>query len=225
MPLIRDVVVGTFDDSVGRELMKRFNSMTNSISSAYLIALRARKVSAGEFTKLLVSLHKSEPPRAHEEALNVYIYNVQFNFEAFERASFQERCNIILQTLHAGLLEICQVLRLECDDFVSAYEEVKASNFVYKYRKGNAVVNKKSGLTATLGTINTPAWTAIVAYVQALEDGHEVDTLTFVKSEMPDLRFEARYLGRVKWLSSSHLALIPKDSTLTPIEVDVPLVH
>jgi hypothetical protein len=87
------------------------------------------------------------------------------------------------------------------------------------------VANKKAGLAAQLGTISTPLYISIVAYLQRLEDGHKLGTLTFVKDENPDLRFEVRYVGKLKWLSPSRLALIPKYPKLAPIESSEVLLH
>ncbi len=225
MPIIRDVDIGCFDDSVKRDVRLRFNRMSNSICVAYLIALRERLVDAGTVRKMLVSLHNARPEQGLENAVDVYIYNCQFNFDRFAKSSYEDRCKLILETLHAGLLKICVALDLKADDFESAYEDVRVSRFVFKYRKGKPVVNRKAGLAAQLGIISTPESMSVIAYVQQLNDEREVGILTFVRSEEPDLRFEPRHLGKLKWVSASRLSLTPNDSSLPPIEVDISLAH
>src|SRR5262245_675150 len=141
--MIQDVVIATFDRSVEPELRRRVNGMSNSISTAYLIGLRARKVDAGVVKKLLVSLHRSKPAAALEDAVDVYMYHCEWDFARFEQSKYEEQCNVLLQTLHTGLLKICEALKVNVDDFNATFEEVKASNFVYKYRKGKPVANRK----------------------------------------------------------------------------------
>ncbi len=216
--MIKDIDMGSSDRAMDRELKLRVNRMSNSICMAYLIEILASKVDAGPVRKLLVELHQSAPDSALQDADNVYICHVQFDFDLFQRSTYEARCDMLLSTLHAGMLRLCEALHLDQRLFEQAHEAVRACHFVYRYRKGKPVLNKQADLSAELGILSTPASEWVVAYVSRISSAEDRGTVKFVEQAQPDLHFQARYLGKLKWLSADVLQLTPKDGSLPPIE-------
>ncbi|MGQ0597926.1 hypothetical protein [Aquabacterium sp.] len=228
--MIKDIDMGNFDRAMDRELKQRVNRMSNSICMAYLIEMLASKVDAGPVRKLLVELHQSAPDTALQDADTVYICHVQFDFDLFKRGTYEARCEMLLSTLHTGMLRLCEALHLDKAVFEQAHDAVRACHFVYRYRKGKPVLNKKADLSAELGILSTPASERVVAYVSRISSAEDCGTVTFIEDAQPDLHFQARYLGKLKWLSADVLQLTPKDPSLAPIEgplsgAQTPWVH
>jgi hypothetical protein len=217
---LKEVDIGTTERSLDRELTRTLNHMSHRISMAYSIEMSGRKVDCGPIHKLLVELQVNQPTTPHDDLIDVWRYNRKFDFAAFERAPYKQRCFVLLAELQAGLLEICEQLHLDAAPFEAIHAEMLNADFVYRYRKGKPVANKAAGVSAQLALILTPAHSAVVADVVKI-DGGPARTFTFIQEARPSVRFESQYLGKLEWVTSTKLRLRPKDLSLQPVEVDV----
>ena len=169
---------------------------------------------------MLVEPVVNPPASVHDDLLDVWRYNREFAFGAFEKASYGERCSMLLQLLQDGLLAICNRLSLDVAPFETIHAGLMEANFVYRYKNGKPVVHKKAGLSAQLELILTPRDSAVVVEI-ARTDGGPARTYSFIRDERPDLRFESRYLGKLKWVTPTQIQLLPKDAAIPPIQVEV----
>ena len=216
---VQEVDIGTSERSIDRDLMRTLNQMSHSIALAYSIDLKPEKVDAGPVRKLLVQLNL-EDQREHDDLVDVWRYNRKFDFASFARAPYRQRCQTLLAELQNGLRAICTELHLDPAPLEKAHAGMVKADFCYRYTRGKPVANREAGLSAQLALILTPLDSAVVAEVSSTESG-PVHTVTFVKQASPGLRFEVQYMGKVQWANSTTLRLLPKDTSIAPIEVHV----
>jgi hypothetical protein len=227
MSIIRDITIESNCEWTSlplehRDIRRTVNIIGSFIEMAYLVGLRERKVDTGKIQKIIIELREIMPkkvsgePYLHENMIDVWRYNMAFDFDAFAKKDRREQCEIILDRLYHGMMAVCERLNFPKEPFIDAWHEVKRDNFIYRYTEGKPLARKRFNLEAQIVVIESPLTTprtSIGAEVVSIDTRELVGQCTFFTGIRT-----ANYKGRLKWIAPDKLLYIPKDKEIAPVE-------
>lgn len=126
---LRDLQIGTC--LLGNQLAAEVNKDSWCVSCHYLSKLP--RFDAGNIAKVFVELVSKDVPYYKQvgPALGVYWIQREFDFGAYIQQNNRSRKEVLLEALHAGILEVANELHWEISPFEDAYRAIIADGFLY----------------------------------------------------------------------------------------------
>jgi hypothetical protein len=204
---LRDVSVSA--DST-YERRKDFNLETHCISSLYLSYLP--DVDSGPFKKAIVraAMKQSTKVTSIETMIDVALVQRQFDFDLYWKAPKAERKKMVLDLLHAGLLDLARHFDWGADAFRAAHDRAMAVGLDNSGFWKKPVHSPNRQLTAQVFySFDVDGIDIFVVFRS--RDSREIDRLLAVKTPPHDM-YLAAALGRLKWISVNAVELVSRDT-------------
>jgi hypothetical protein len=198
------------------------NGIAGNLAVAFCSILRENGFSAGKFRKIIVELRRKyeiHPINGNgivfEEMLDVFRYNIVFDFDRYLSMSRRKRGKTLLDILYPAVLDICEHLGLQKEIVDESYAIILNDNFVYEYSIGKAVQRKKTNLEARLVSMISPIIpeSMIGAEVYEKSTGDFFGSCIFYRN----IRL-CTFRGKLKWVADDTLLLVPDDVKLVQVE-------
>ncbi|MCG8568691.1 MAG: hypothetical protein MJB14_00990 [Spirochaetes bacterium] len=159
--------------------------------------------------KILIDCVDKVNNKIVRDFLGVYTIEVEFNIDAYFKASNHEKKKNILETLKKGIDIIVKEKDWPIEPFNKAYKKVIENNYINNWIWKKPVKNTKNDYIASVFCEHELDEFNIFMIINSIK-GEEILKRKIITVQ-PDEFIYSNYLGEFKWLSINQVALIDKN--------------